>query len=146
MNCPLEGQWRGALMFSLFRAWINGWVNNREAGDMRRHRAHYDVTVMIKQISFVKMADMRYRSIMLSTHAPKTFMGAHTHKLVYSITCCAHFRPTSWMPLELIPMAPRVWPYAPMTNHLMENPAVLPLTHPTPMALARTPDLMSMRR
>ena len=24
----------------------NGWVNNRNAGDMRRHRAHYDVTVM----------------------------------------------------------------------------------------------------
>ena len=24
----------------------NGWVNNREAGDLRRHRAHYDATVM----------------------------------------------------------------------------------------------------
>ena len=27
-------------------AWINGWVNNREAGDLRRYRAHYDVIVM----------------------------------------------------------------------------------------------------
>ena len=27
--------------------WINGWINNREAGDLRRHRAHYDVTVMV---------------------------------------------------------------------------------------------------
>ena len=26
---------------------INGWVNNGEAGDLRRYRAHYDVTVMI---------------------------------------------------------------------------------------------------
>ena len=26
--------------------WINGWVNNREAGDLRRHLAHYDVIVM----------------------------------------------------------------------------------------------------
>ena len=26
--------------------WINGWVNNREAGDLRRYRAHYDVIVM----------------------------------------------------------------------------------------------------
>ena len=26
--------------------WINGWLNNREAGDLRRHRAHYDVIVM----------------------------------------------------------------------------------------------------
>ena len=25
---------------------INVWVNNGEAGDLRRHRAHYDVTVM----------------------------------------------------------------------------------------------------
>ena len=25
---------------------INGWVHNGEAGDLRRHRAHYDVTVM----------------------------------------------------------------------------------------------------
>ena len=26
--------------------WINGWVNNREAGDLRRHRSHYDVIIM----------------------------------------------------------------------------------------------------
>ena len=41
-----EGQWCGALMFSLICAQISGWVNNREAGDLRRHRAHYDVIVM----------------------------------------------------------------------------------------------------
>ena len=39
-------QWRGTLMFSLICVWINGWVNDREAGDLRRYRAHYDVTVM----------------------------------------------------------------------------------------------------
>ena len=27
-------------------AWINGWVNNHEAGDLRRHRAHYYVIIM----------------------------------------------------------------------------------------------------
>ena len=43
---PHKGQWRGALMFSLICAWINGWVKNPEAGDLRRHRAHYDITVM----------------------------------------------------------------------------------------------------
>ena len=32
-----KGQWPGALMFSLICACINGWVNNREAGDLRRH-------------------------------------------------------------------------------------------------------------
>ena len=30
----------------LICTWINGWVNNREAVDLRRHRAHYDVIVM----------------------------------------------------------------------------------------------------
>ena len=34
-------------MFSLICAWINGWVNNCEAGDLRRHRDHYDVNVML---------------------------------------------------------------------------------------------------
>ena len=43
---PHKGQWRRALMFSLIYGWINGWVNNRKAGDLRRHRGHYDVTVM----------------------------------------------------------------------------------------------------
>ena len=46
VNSPHKGQWRGALMFSLICIWINGWVNNREAGDLRRYRAHYDVTEM----------------------------------------------------------------------------------------------------
>ena len=46
VNSPHKGQWRGALLFSLICAWINGWVHNQEAGDLRRHRAHYDVTVM----------------------------------------------------------------------------------------------------
>ena len=41
-----KGQWRGALMFSLICVWINGWVKNREAGDLRRFCARYDVIVM----------------------------------------------------------------------------------------------------
>ena len=43
---PHKGQWRGALTFSLICVWINGWVNNREAGDLRRYRTHHDVIVM----------------------------------------------------------------------------------------------------
>ena len=33
-------------MFSLICAWINSWVSTREACDLRRHLAQYDVTVM----------------------------------------------------------------------------------------------------
>ena len=47
VNSPHKGQWRGTLMLSLISAWTNGWVNNRDAGDLWRHRAYYDVTVML---------------------------------------------------------------------------------------------------
>ena len=51
-NSPVPGEFPAqrpvtrSLMFSLICVWINGWVNNSEAGDLRRHRAHYDVIVM----------------------------------------------------------------------------------------------------
>ena len=48
VNYPRKKQWSGALMFSLIYARINGWVNNRVAGDLRRHRAHYDVIAICK--------------------------------------------------------------------------------------------------
>ena len=47
VNSTHKGQWRGALMFSLICAWINESVNNRDAGDLRCHRGHYDVIVMM---------------------------------------------------------------------------------------------------
>ena len=50
VNSPHKGQWRGALMFSLICFRINDWANNREAGDLRRNRAHYDVIVMLTNI------------------------------------------------------------------------------------------------
>ena len=46
VNSLPKGQWLGALMFSLICVWMNDWVNNREAGDLWRYRAHYDVIVM----------------------------------------------------------------------------------------------------
>ena len=47
VNSPHKCQWRGALMFSLICAWTNGCANNRDAGDLRKPRAHYDATVML---------------------------------------------------------------------------------------------------
>ena len=40
-----KGQWHEALIFYLICAWAKGWANHRYARDLRRHRAHYDVTV-----------------------------------------------------------------------------------------------------
>ena len=47
VNSPNNGQWRGALMFSLIYTWINDWVYNCGAGDLRRHHGHYNVIVII---------------------------------------------------------------------------------------------------
>ena len=46
VNSTHKGQWRGALMFSSICVWIYDWVNNRQAGDLRRYRLHYFVIVM----------------------------------------------------------------------------------------------------
>ena len=51
-NSPVPGEFPAQrpvkrsfdVFFDLHR--INGWGNNGEAGNLRRHRAHYDVTVM----------------------------------------------------------------------------------------------------
>ena len=61
VNFPHKGQWRGALMFSLICVWINAWVNNREAGDLTRYRAHYHVIVMFNK-----------KATMLTTMKPST--------------------------------------------------------------------------
>ena len=57
VNSPHKGQWRGTLMFSLICVWINAWVNNCEAGVLRRHRAHYDVPEMISRLRDFAISD-----------------------------------------------------------------------------------------
>ena len=48
-NSPVTGEFpsQRPVTRTLICAWIDDWVNNRDAGDLRRHRAHYDVIVMI---------------------------------------------------------------------------------------------------
>ena len=84
-NSPSKGQWRGVLMFSFICAWINGWVNNRDAGDLRRHRARYDAIVM---------------GLYRSRKRPNTPVNLHTH--VYTKT---HDDVIKWKHF------PRYWPF-----------------------------------
>ena len=56
---PAQKPMTGMFDFSLIWASINDWVSNREAGDLRRHRAHYDVTVMMQY--------MIHQSLLIST-------------------------------------------------------------------------------
>ena len=78
VNSPHKGQWRGALMFSLICVWINGWVNYREAGDLRRNRDHCDVIVMwlwpflapVDQAFFLPHLPTHNQSIKQAIHQP----------------------------------------------------------------------------
>ena len=65
VNSPHKGQPRGALMFSLIFAWTNGWEDTRDAEDLRHHRTHYDVTVMIIHclISFIDVLQLMLYSV-----------------------------------------------------------------------------------
>ena len=65
VNSPRKGQWHGALMFPLICAWASDWVNNQDAGDMRRHRDHYDVVVMDRRSS---KQETEHQSRRLSLH------------------------------------------------------------------------------
>ena len=58
VNSPHKGQWRGGFDVSLICVWINDWVNNGEAGDLRRYRIHYDVTVMVYDVEEVVHNDL----------------------------------------------------------------------------------------
>ena len=65
VNSPHKGQWNGALMFSLICAWLNGSINNREAGDLRHYRDHYDVTVMWDEMRWdeIRVDEIRWDGV-----------------------------------------------------------------------------------
>ena len=81
MNSPHKGQWHRALIFSLICVWINGWVNNREAGDLRRYRAHYDATVMnirLRECIIYCLASQSIaEELLYLTHLPPGQNGRH---------------------------------------------------------------------
>ena len=91
VNSPHKGQWSGALMFSLFCARINDWFN-REAGDLRCHRGHYDVSVMTELIPRLLMAwNARHQGIILTlTYSPILLASVYeglTHKQLVMHRC-----------------------------------------------------------
>ena len=67
--------------FLWFAHWINGWVNNREAGKLRRHRAHYDVIVMNRLLPVIHYVHITHSSILCVNSAlcSLTHLGRTTH-------------------------------------------------------------------
>ena len=98
VNSPHKGQWRGALMFSLICAWINGSVNNDEAGDLRRHCAHCDVSVMDCQW-FWRMTSSEHLWQIASLATKNSYARQLMHYYV-SYTLC--FIPEHTIPLKTI--------------------------------------------
>ena len=113
VNSPHKAQWRGALMFSFICAWINGWVNNREAGDLRRHRTLYDVTVMYKKLA-IFLFHLRWQKCYLSSSCPRivNWTWEVTNQF---LSLMAEFNITKfsvmWVPME-------IWIRANDNNHL----------------------------
>ena len=59
------------VFFALRLNWINGWVNNREAGDLRRHRGHYSANVMwlrILEYNNTKIVNINTKTICVEKH------------------------------------------------------------------------------
>ena len=105
VNSPHKGQWRGALMFSLICVWINDWVNNGEAGDLRRYPAHCDVTVMpqygVPSVwpTWIKGATCRFVSqhpdwshCLATRQAPPGYIERMVTPLGYQIILCSSIK------------------------------------------------------
>ena len=90
VNSPHKGQWRGAFMFSLICAWINHWVNNREAGDLRHYCAHYDVIVMCTDC-YVQVNWWFYYAVYTWEHIAVYFLFLGHNLVLLILVTIAHF-------------------------------------------------------
>ena len=97
VNSPHKGQWHGALMFSLIWAWINGWVNNHEAGDLRHHCTHYDITVVYRNSHY---KDNVIRLSYLCNGYPYVWQDARP-SILYCLYCkdCIWWKCVAWIPI-----------------------------------------------
>ena len=88
-NSPHKGQWRGALIFSLICAWLNGWTNNRDAGDLRRHRAPFDVIVVtyLLRIISTKWWEMQI-TIYFTSKQPSISRNIHILSVICTFAMC----------------------------------------------------------
>ena len=121
VNSFHTGQWRGALMFSLICDWINAWVNIHEAGDLRRHRTHYDVivmycTVLLELLTWQWKINqgywiVRWRSIFVHTHiygfalrnpyCTYTYCSLRTALWLFGACCALHLSVLLWLYIAL---------------------------------------------
>ena len=86
VNSPHKGQWRGDLIFSLVCDWMDGWVNDREADELRRHRIHYEVIVMWGSTCPVKCAVLLVcLAIVTSSLEQRNICWLECHTKIYNV-------------------------------------------------------------
>ena len=73
-------------MFSLICAWTNSWANNWDVGDLRCHRAHYDIIVMAPRQILLKYIDIR-KSCPLTPYICFTYNHSTPFVALYDIQC-----------------------------------------------------------
>ena len=101
VNSPYKGQWCRALVVSLICAWISGWVNTREVGGFRRHRAHYGVIVMNNHgMDYLSLSIYMYQSrtvdmLILSKYV--SIIKMYAHICVCLLLCIFAHRSTTWL-------------------------------------------------
>ena len=92
-------------MFSLICVWINDWVNNRETGDLRRYRAHYDIIVMRQRIpsfacdrghgSHFKVLSFKLpKGIIITTYISRYSDTIYRNRLYINRLACNCYHPT----------------------------------------------------
>ena len=74
VNSPHKVQWRGALMFSLIWVWTNGWINNREAGDLRR------TSYLCEEISYINTRSSSHFGCFLMYGRVPVWYSSHDHQ------------------------------------------------------------------
>ena len=99
----------------LWSAWINGWVNHHEVGDLWRHSAHYDVTVMRSVVVWNKHAFNHAHQEVPGKVVPCISPGFDIHSSPVKEKCihsCGAWNPfckfVSWVPGWLVSVTNRV--------------------------------------
>ena len=101
VNSPHKGHWRVALMLSLICARINGWGNNREAGDLRRHRTHYNVILMLLSTRH-DYCYMHTTLVVTTNHAALNIsnMNININSICFTLPADRNSFTTSYVPIK----------------------------------------------
>ena len=111
------------LDFVLICAWTISWANNRDAGDLRRYRAHYDNTVIMLTHIGVELGH-QYRWQYLNQWLSK-YKQRLSGKCVWKFRC--QYGRLDFVSLQCVKPSSRVWKNIRLPNGARESIATMPI-------------------